>query len=261
MHHHMQPGTCAHRTKPTILVILHQENSTPGRVGRWLEQNGFRLDIRRPRFGDTLPVHMDGHAGAIVFGGPMSANDKEAYIRREIDWFKVPLRDGAPVLGICLGAQMLTMHLGGTVRKHRNEAVEVGYYPIHATESGAKMMAWPDRVYQWHNEGFSLPQGADLLARGDAFPNQAYRYDKAAYAIQFHPEVTLAMLHRWTVLGAPRMQLLGAQNRREHFDGRALFDPAVKTWLDTFMRQWSDQARAFRASRMGTAPAEAPISA
>src|SRR3954452_18973703 len=69
-----------------VLVILHQETSTPGRVGNALRALGHPLDVRRPRFGDPLPETLDGHAGAVIFGGPMSANDPDDYIRCEIDW-------------------------------------------------------------------------------------------------------------------------------------------------------------------------------
>ena len=74
-----------------VLIVLHQESSTPGRVGNALRALGHRLDIRRPRFGDPLPETLEQHAGAVVFGGPMSANDSDGYIRREIDWIEIPL--------------------------------------------------------------------------------------------------------------------------------------------------------------------------
>ena len=96
-----------------ILIILHQEHSTPGRIGNALHDLGYRLDIRRPRFGDELPPTMAEHSAAIIFGGPMSANDEDDYIRREIDWIGVPLKANKPFLGICLGAQMCARQLGG----------------------------------------------------------------------------------------------------------------------------------------------------
>src|SRR6201999_2262698 len=68
-----------------VLIILHEELSTPGRVGNALRSLGHPLDIRRPRFGDPLPETLEGHAGAIIFGGPMSANDPDEYVRRESD--------------------------------------------------------------------------------------------------------------------------------------------------------------------------------
>ena len=98
-----------------VLIVLHQEHSTPGRVGNALRSRGFPLDIRRPRFDEPLPDTLENHAGAVIFGGPQSANDKDDFIRREIDWLKVPLKEKKPFLGICLGAQMLARQLGAKV--------------------------------------------------------------------------------------------------------------------------------------------------
>lgn len=225
-------------SRKPILIILHQETSSAGRVGRALMQRGYRLDIRKPRFGDRLPDTMRDHAGAVIFGGPMSANDPEDYVTVETDWISVPLAEGRPFLGICLGAQMLARNLGAVVSEHPQELVEIGYYDLEATEAGRDLMSWPDQVYQWHREGFDLPSGAVHLARSPAFENQAFRYGPAAYAIQFHAELTLAMLYRWTVHGAPRFVLKGAQGRREHFAGRMVHDTAVQTWLDGFLDLW-----------------------
>src|ERR1700692_4553765 len=133
-----------------ILIILPQEHSTPGRIGNALQQLGLELDIRRPRFGDALPPTMAEHTGVIIFGGPMSANDQDDFIRREIDWIGVPLKESKPFLGICLGAQMLAHHLGGTVFKHPRGQAEIGYYPIRPTAAGlAVVETWPECVYQW----------------------------------------------------------------------------------------------------------------
>ena len=81
-----------------VLLILHQEHSSPGRVGQVLASLGYPLDVRRPRFGDPLPETMDEHAGAVIFGGPQSANDADDFIKRETDWSGVPLRDDKPYL-------------------------------------------------------------------------------------------------------------------------------------------------------------------
>jgi GMP synthase (glutamine-hydrolysing) len=130
-----------------VLIVLHQETSTPGRVGNALRALGHRLDIRRPRFGDALPETLDGHAGAVIFGGPMSANDPDDFVRREIDWIEVPLREQRPYLGICLGAQMLAIQLGARVAPHPQGRAEIGYYPIRPTPAGLKIGGpWPDRV-------------------------------------------------------------------------------------------------------------------
>jgi GMP synthase (glutamine-hydrolysing) len=123
-----------------VLVVLHQENSTPGRVGNALRALGHALDVRRPRFGDALPETLDAHAGAVIFGGPMSANDGDDYVRREIDWIEVPLREQRPFLGICLGAQMLAKNLGARVAPHVQGLTQIGYYPIRPTEAGHSLL-------------------------------------------------------------------------------------------------------------------------
>ncbi|WP_420334620.1 glutamine amidotransferase [Roseibium sp.] len=225
-----------------VLIVLHQETSSPGRVGQELVKRGFTLDIRKPRFGDTLPDSMADHAGAVIFGGPMSANDPDGFVHKEIDWIKVPLKEEKPFLGICLGAQMMVKHLGGTVAGHRDELVEIGYYPLKPTSAGKDLMNWPDKVYQWHREGFDCPRGAELLASGPTYPNQAIRVGPAAYGIQFHPELTHQMMVKWTTKAAPRMELPGAQQRRDHFAGRFVYDPAVKRWLNDFLDIWIGSA-------------------
>ena len=225
--------------KPPILIVLHQEHSTPGRVGLRLQARGHTLDIRRPRFGDPLPETLAEHAGAVIFGGPQSANDTEEFVRREIDWIAVPLAEKKPFLGICLGAQMLAKHLGARVATHPEGKAEVGYYPIRVTEHARAVCGnWPDVVYQWHREGFELPHGAELLAEGDIFQVQALRYGPAAYGIQFHAEVTHAMMCRWTTRGHARMELPGAKKRAAHFAERPVYDLAIRTWLATFLESW-----------------------
>jgi GMP synthase (glutamine-hydrolysing) len=221
-----------------ILIILHQEHSTSGRVGYALKQLGYGLDVRRPRFGDALPATMRDHAGAIIFGGPMSANDEDDFIRREIDWISVPIEADKPFLGICLGAQMCTLALGGRVFLHPAGQAEIGYYPIRPTAAGLAVVdTWPEQVYQWHREGFDLPGGAELLAEGDMFEVQAFRYGRA-YALQFHPDVTHAMMHRWTTRGHVRLEMPGAKPRAAHFADREVYDYSVRTWLNVFLERW-----------------------
>jgi GMP synthase (glutamine-hydrolysing) len=221
-----------------ILIVLHQEHSSPGRLGRLLAERGYELDIRRPRFGDALPQTMRDHAGAVIFGGPMSANDDEAWIRREIDWIGVPLKEDKPFLGICLGAQMLTRHLGGKVAPREDGKVEIGYWPINATSAGRAMMSWPSHVYHWHREGSEHVRGTQLLATGDTFANQAFRCGGSAYGLQFHPEVTCLMMYRWTASGEEKLCVPGAQDRLTQLAGRYQHDYGVQQWLNGFLDQW-----------------------
>ncbi len=229
-----------------VLIVLHQEHSTPGRVGHRLMERGHALDIRRPRFGDPLPETLNEHAGAIIFGGPMSVNDPDNYLKTEADWIKVPLGEGAPFLGLCLGAQLLALHLGAAVGPHADGHIEVGWFGLTPTEPGRQLIAsWPDCVHQFHREGFGLPAGATLLAEGsaDTFPNQAFSYGEAAFAIQFHIELTTAMVGRWTGRIGDRAKLPGGQAAAKHFQGRALHDWKTKAFLDAFLELWLKRDR------------------
>jgi GMP synthase (glutamine-hydrolysing) len=223
-----------------VLLVFHRAESQAGAVGQWLQANGYKLDICCPRLGGQLPETLANHDGAIIFGGPMSANDPDDYIRAEIDWISVPLREKKPFLGICLGAQMLAKQLGADVGLHPDEIIEAGYYPIKPSDAGATLMDWPGHVYQWHREGFSLPGGATRLASGNDFENQAIQYGRNAFGVQFHPEMTLAMIHRWTIFAAHRLVLTGARPRAEHIAAHDNYGAALRAWLDRFMRHWVD---------------------
>ena len=223
----------------TVLVILHQEHSCPARIGRLIHAMGYSLDMRRPRYGDPLPETLRDYAGAIIFGGPMSANDPDDYVRREIEFVGIALRENKPLLGVCLGAQMIARHLGQIVRPHDLGHAEIGYYPVHATPEGHAFCAapFPSHVYQWHFEGFDLPAGAQLLAHGETFPNQAFSYGSAV-GLQFHPEATYATICRWTTRGAGRMGALGAQERSAHLEAWHYHDAQIARWIDSFLHRW-----------------------
>ena len=224
-----------------VLIILHQEHSTPGRVGLFLRQLGYDLDIRRPALGCALPETLDPYAGAVVFGGPMSVNDNHEWLRREIDWLDRPLREGKPLLGLCLGAQMLARQLGSRVYTHDDGRCELGYHPLRPTPAGDAICAapLPRQAYQWHYDGFDLPDGAYSLAEGVGdFPNQAFLYGRNAVGLQFHPEVTFKMMCRWTARTPQRLSDASRFRRQDHLDGWFLYDRTVAEWLAAFLRAW-----------------------
>jgi len=245
-----------------VLIVLHQDHSTPGRVGALLAQCGYALDIRRPSLGEPLPATLAEHAGAIVFGGPMSANDDHLdWVRREIEWLAVPLRENKPLLGVCLGAQMLARQLGARVFSYPNLRSEIGYYPISPTPEADLLCGapFPRHVYHWHCDGFELPRGAQLLARRDGdFPNQAFAFGSRALALQFHPEVTYAMMCRWTIRGAERLNRPGAQQRPDHLEGWFRHDRAVALWLEATLPLWLEGALALAQTQEPTPLKPAP---
>lgn len=228
----------AFATPSRVLLVVHRRDAQPGNVGLWLKAHGYSLDIRCPRAGDPLPPTLAAHAGVVVFGGPMSANDPYNYIREEIRWLAVPLKEEKPFFGICLGAQMLAKHLGAEVSRHAQGRIEAGYFNIRPSAAGAALMDWPSHFYEWHGEGFTLPAGAECLALGDDFEHQAYRYGSCAFGVQFHPEMTLAMIHRWTTLAAAKLNAPGGQPPAEHIAGHLMHGDQQRAWLGRFMNAW-----------------------
>ena len=237
-----EPGPAERRRqaeRKPVVIVLHQLHSSPGHVGRWLMEAGYPLDIRRPRFGDQLPSTLAHHAGAVIFGGPMSANDPDDWMAIETDWIGVALKEKKPFLGICLGGQMLARHLGSAVTESPDRSVEIGYKDIEPTAAGREICAWPKRVYHWHREGFELPAGATLLARSrGAFRNQAFVYGPAAVGVQYHPEITYAQVHRWTGYNLEKLALKGAEPRERQVAEHVVHGGSVARWLDAFMPVW-----------------------
>jgi len=125
------------------------------------------------------------------------------------------------------------------VGAHPESMIEAGYYPIQPSEAGEGFMDWPKNVYQWHREGFTLPSSAQKLASGEAFfENQAFQYGDRAFGVQFHPEMTLAMIHRWTTHAAHRLTGPGARPRSEHIAAHNIHGPPLRAWLNDFMSRW-----------------------
>ncbi len=183
----------------TALFILHQKTSEAGDIANKLKIRGFNFEIRRPSLGDSLPTNLNNYSAIVVFGGPMSANDNDEFMKKEIDWIGQVLQSEVPFLGICLGAQILVKYLGCKVEKNPNEISEIGFYKIQPTENGIKLFQSQDVFYQFHTEGFELPSGCELLAKGDIFSNQAFKY-KNCYGLQFHPEVNVYLHLKWLFL-------------------------------------------------------------
>ncbi len=222
-----------------ILVILHQKRSRPRRVGRVLRERGFELDIRRPCDGDALPETMEEHAAAVIFGGPLGVYDCDAHphLRRELVWIGVALASGKPFFGICLGCQMLAYALGGRVWRHPEGRHEIGYFPIVPAADGGALFDRPFHAFQWHRDGFEMPRGGVLLARGEIFECQAFRYGANAYGVQFHPEVTPATMVRWTTF-AHEQKVPDARPVAEILAHKDEYEPVVRHWLYRFVDLW-----------------------
>ena len=178
---------------------MHQITLVSGDVGNKFYISCFSSYIFRSPLGDFLPSDLTPYSAIVIFGGPMSVNDDEQFIRDEINWMKKVIDSNIPFLGICLGAQILAKYLGCDVVKNKNDIAEIGFYEIEPVGEGGDIFKEQNIFYQFHTEGFEIPSQCQLLARGDVFKNQAFKYQNC-YSLQFHPEVTFLFNIRWLFL-------------------------------------------------------------
>ena len=225
--------------KHPVLLVVHREASRPGQVEHALNAKGWPTERCCLDAGNRLPACMDEYSGAVIFGGPMSANDDSlTAIAAELDWLPGVIEQGTPFFGICLGAQILARCLGATVSRHPDGMTEIGYYPIKPTRQANGLFKEPMHVYHWHNEGFDLPSGAELLVEGEIFRNQAFKYGPSAYGVQFHPEMQEPIMRHWLEAASHMLVEPGAQKPEQHLDGHAQYGPAMHRWLDYFIDVW-----------------------
>jgi GMP synthase (glutamine-hydrolysing) len=246
-----------------VAIVVHQEHSRPGRVGALLEKRGYELHRLCPNLGCDLPEDMSDYAGVVIFGGPMSANDcgTLAGIKCELDWIPRVVEAGVPYLGLCLGAQLLTRAVGGTVGPHPEGYIESGYVEIEPTEAGRAWFKGPMMVYQFHREGMTVPDCCEVLATGECYATQGFRYGPNAFGFQFHPEVTLEMKKIWTLKAAERLKMPGAQQRGVQLSMHPLYDPPLGRWIDGFLDRWlaTDRRAQSRAETVAPATEAAPL--
>ncbi len=226
---------------PTALLIRHTQHERDDRVARALAARGYDLDQRFVARGEPLPHLDEGHALCVVYGGPQMASEAEQvdYLAQELRWIDAWVGAGRPYLGICLGAQMLARSQGARVERHREGLHEIGYAEVTPTPRGREVLPEPMHVYHWHSEGFELPAGAELLATGRMFENQAFRLDGRVYGLQFHPEVTREMMLSWMDEAEEGLARPGAQSREAQIAGAARHHAPLGRWLEGFLDRWT----------------------
>lgn len=198
-----------------ILVFQHVAAEPLGTLDPLIRARGHRIRfVNFERHPDAEP-QVDRYRGLVVLGGPMNVEDRDrrAHLRTELRAIERALRQGKPVLGICLGAQLLAHVLGAPIR--RLPRPEIGWYELEATTAGRNDPVFAHLgarmpVFQWHSYSFDLPAGASHLARTDSCEHQAFRYGEHAYGFQFHPEVDAALINRWLSHRDYRCELAGA---------------------------------------------------
>jgi GMP synthase (glutamine-hydrolysing) len=177
------------------IVLQHVACETPGLIGVELERAGVSLDFVRTFAGEAVPRELGDAAGVVVMGGPMGVYeaDRHPHLRDEMRLLERALAAEVPVLGVCLGSQLLAAALAARVAPGPRK--EIGWFPVTLREEAADDPLWHgiERefvAYHWHGDRFDLPHGAVALASSALTPLQAYRYGANAYGILFHMEVT-----------------------------------------------------------------------
>jgi GMP synthase (glutamine-hydrolysing) len=185
-----------------LLVFQHVSFEILGTLHPLLKARGFR--IRYANFGrhPHARPEITGYNGLVVLGGPMNVDDVERHphLAVEVDLIRQAIEQGLPVLGICLGAQLIAKALGAPV--YANGGKEIGWHDVFPTSAAKDDPLFQDfaeveKIFQWHGDSFALPAGTVHLATSRNCPGQAFRYGTTVYGLQFHLEVDEPLIERW----------------------------------------------------------------
>ena len=183
-----------------VLAFRHVPFEGLGHIGPVLEARGIGWDYADLHREGVSDPDIAAYGGLIFLGGPMSANDPLPYLGRERNLIARAVERGQPLLGICLGSQLIARSLGADV--HRNSEKEIGWFDLQFTAAAADDALFGgirglEKVFHWHGDTWELPPGAERLAWSQACRNQAFRAGRNIYGLQFHLEVTPAMIADW----------------------------------------------------------------
>jgi len=195
------------------LILQNASHEGPGTIENYLKENNIAyttVDLSKKGYKIS---DLSDYNALIVMGGPMNVyeTDEFPYLIEEEKIIRTAIEKNHLVLGICLGAQMMAKALSAKVTKGKTK--EIGWYDIALTDDGLKDKALGPlgkdiKVFQWHGDTFDMPSGAVRLAGSELFPNQAFRYGKRAYALQFHLEVTEDIIKDWIKHGEAELKPL-----------------------------------------------------
>lgn len=179
-----------------IGCFMHASFEGPGIISEWIGSNNHKMSFTRFYDGDPLP-DADGMEMLVIMGGPMNVFDYHIHpwMQDEIEWVSDFIGSGKPVIGICLGAQIIATALGAEV--YPGNVKEIGWHDLRFLPSLGDYRICEDlpparKVFHWHGDTFDIPEGAVRIAESQAFSNQGFLYDGKVMALQFHLEVTPA---------------------------------------------------------------------
>lgn len=187
-----------------VAIFRHAPTEGPGYFATFLDSHRIPWEMIKIDMDDAVPADASRYSGLVFMGGPMSVNDSLPWIADSLDLIRQAAKSGIPVLGHCLGGQLMAKALGGEVG--RNPIKEIGWGEVTAADS-AVAAAWLGETrkfnaFHWHGETFSLPPGAELVLSSAYCANQAFVLDGKHLAMQCHVEMTAAMVKEWYAVGA-----------------------------------------------------------
>ena len=224
-----------------VLIFRHFECEGPGYLGEYLARRGIPHELIAIDREQDPPPSIDGASALALMGGPMSANDPLPWIGPVLDLIRQAQASGLPVLGHCLGAQLIAKALGATVTP--NAVWEIGWLPVQR-DPGAP--SWVQRLperfepFHWHGETFSLPAGARRLFSSPHCRNQGFQVG-ASIALQFHLELRAKMLPQWVRQYADDIRHPGAtvHSAQQMLTGADARMAAAHAVADLVYAQWS----------------------
>jgi GMP synthase-like glutamine amidotransferase len=204
-------------TNCRALILQNASGEGPGILGDILDRKGWDRHTIRLYGGEEIPSDWENYHIIIVMGGPMNVYEEDAhpFLVSETRIIREGLEKGFPVLGFCLGAQLMAKASGAKVYKGQKK--EIGWYPVRLSEEGMGdplLKSFPDKftVFQWHGDTFHLPQEAICLVGSDDYSNQAMRIGTMGYGFQFHFEITKEMIAEWLESGREEIKEMGNAN-------------------------------------------------
>lgn len=223
-----------------ILIIKHIDIEGPGTLGAFFEETGWKMKIVELDKGDRLLL-INEYEAIISLGGPMNVYEEAKYpfLKEEDKLIKMALQKETPILGICLGAQILAKACGARVMKSTQK--EIGWQKVNLTDEGKRDPLFENMpgqlpVFQWHEDTFDIPEKGLHLAQSPACPNQAFRFGSNAYGLQFHIEVTPEMIESWVRAYTKKESIETKEMVIESYKAKGAFGKQAQMIYNNFSR-------------------------